>query len=346
MRALPRSKLVPRLLHQYGSIVRGELRAYLPSKEPRRYLYNLLSDYPRRGGKMMRPALCIATARAFGAPLEAALNTAVAIELLHNALLIHDDIEDESEERRGRPTLHLLHGVPLALNAGDSLTLMSLRPLIDNADLLGPELAMRVLEEAELMARESAEGQAMELGWRRENVTTVSVADYLKMVLKKTCWLGTIFPIRVGALIGTEDGADLDAFLRFGFFLGATFQIQDDLLNLLGDHTYGKERDGDLWEGKRTLMLIHLLKNSGDSDRLRILSILSRPREERTSDQICWLRRLMDSCGSIAYAQRIAHRLASAALNEYSIMFSGLPDSCDKRFLKEIISWVMDRNSN
>ena len=294
----------------------------------------------------MRPALCIATARAFGAPLEAALGSAVAIELLHNALLIHDDIEDESEERRGRPTLHLLHGVPLALNAGDTLSLMSLRPLIDNADLLGPEIAMRVLEEAELMALESAEGQALELGWRRENVTTVRVADYLKMVLKKTCWLGTIFPIRVGALIGTQDEADLDAFLRFGFFLGATFQIHDDLLNLIGDDSYGKERDGDLWEGKRTLMLIHLLKNAGESDRLRILSILSRPREERTSDQICWLRRLMDSCGSIAYAQRIAHRLASAALNEYSIMFSWMPDSCDKRFLREIISWVMDRNSN
>ena len=346
MRTLQRSKLVPRLLHEYGSIVRADLRAYLPSKEPRRYLYNLLSDYPQRGGKMMRPALCIATARAFGAPLEAALGSAVAIELLHNALLIHDDIEDESEERRGRPTLHLLHGVPLALNAGDTLSLMSLRPLIDNADLLGPEIAMRVLEEAELMALESAEGQALELGWRRENVTTVRVADYLKMVLKKTCWLGTIFPIRVGALIGTQDEADLDAFLRFGFFLGATFQIHDDLLNLIGDDSYGKERDGDLWEGKRTLMLIHLLKNAGESDRLRILSILSRPREERTSDQICWLRRLMDSCGSIAYAQRIAHRLASAALNEYSIMFSWMPDSCDKRFLREIISWVMDRNSN
>ena len=80
----------------------------------------------------MRPSMCIAAARLFGAPLEEALQTAVAIEMLHNALLIHDDIEDGSEKRRGRPTLHLLHGVPLALNAGDTLTLMSFRPLLEN----------------------------------------------------------------------------------------------------------------------------------------------------------------------------------------------------------------------
>src|SRR5216684_8172519 len=126
------SGLVSAILHEYGGLTRTALKQYLPEREPRRYLYDLLSDYPQRGGKMMRPSLCIATARLFGAPIEQAIRTAVAIELLHNALLIHDDIEDGSEERRGRPTLHKLHGVPLALHAGDTLTLMSLRPLIEN----------------------------------------------------------------------------------------------------------------------------------------------------------------------------------------------------------------------
>src|SRR5579872_6495910 len=149
------SLLVPELLREYGSIVRSVLPEYLPKKEPRRYLYDLIADYPQRGGKMMRPGLCIATARAFGAPIEHALGPAIAIELLHNALLIHDDIEDQSEERRGRPTLHLLHGVPLALNAGDTLSLISFRPLIASAQLLGPEITMRLIEETELMARET-----------------------------------------------------------------------------------------------------------------------------------------------------------------------------------------------
>jgi geranylgeranyl diphosphate synthase, type II len=343
LRSSPSSGLVPRLLREYGKVVRSELRRYLPSKEPRRYLYDLLSDYPRRGGKMMRPALCIATARAFGAPMEAALRSAVAIELLHNALLIHDDIEDESEERRGQPTLHALHGVPLAINAGDTLTLMSLRPLIENTDLLGPELSMRVLEETEIMARESAEGQAMELGWRKENITNLEVADYLEMVLKKTCWLATIYPVRVGALIGTSDGIDLDMFLRFGFFLGTTFQIQDDILNLTGDNSYGKERDGDLWEGKRTLILIHLLEQATPTERLRIQSILELSRANKTKEQICWLRKLIDTSGSIDNAREIAANLARAAMDEFAPLFDDLPDSCDKRFLEDIVPWVIDR---
>ena len=82
------------MLREYGDLTRAALKQYLPSREPRRYLYDLLSDYPQRGGKMMRPSMCIAAARLFGAPLENAMHTAVAIEILHNALLIHDDIED------------------------------------------------------------------------------------------------------------------------------------------------------------------------------------------------------------------------------------------------------------
>ncbi len=81
---------------------------------------------------MMRPSICIATARAFGARSSEAVRSAVAIELLHNAFLVHDDIEDESEMRRGEPALHSLHGVPLALNTGDAMLLLSLRPLLDN----------------------------------------------------------------------------------------------------------------------------------------------------------------------------------------------------------------------
>src|SRR6516162_87343 len=114
------------------------MKQYFPTGTPRRHLYDLLSDYPERGGKMMRSSLCIATARAFGGSIDDALCSAVAIELMHNALLIHDDIEDESEQRRGRPTLHVLHGIPLALNVGDTLTLLSLRPLFDNIGRLGP----------------------------------------------------------------------------------------------------------------------------------------------------------------------------------------------------------------
>src|SRR5271155_4637889 len=338
------SGLVPMMLREYGDLTRAALTRYLPSREPRRYLYDLLSDYPQRGGKMMRPSICIPAARLFGAPLEAAMRTAVAIELLHTALLIPDDIEDGSEQRRGRPTLHRLHGVPLALNAGDTLTLMSFRPLVENRGQIGERLTLRIIEETERMARECAEGQAMELGWRRYNTTEVGDADYLEMVLKKTCWLATIYPIRVGALIGSRGSVDLDPFVRYGFFLGAAFQIQDDLLNLVGDHSYGKERDGDLWEGKRTLMLIRALQESTAAERDRLSAILRGPREERTPSEVKWIRRLMDKYGCAEYARKIAHGLAGAALHEYSLLSVGLPDSRDKSFLEQLVTWVIERN--
>jgi geranylgeranyl diphosphate synthase type II len=320
------------------------MQEYFPQREPRRYLYDLLTDYPRRGGKMMRPSLCIAAARLFGARIDQALKTAVAIEMLHNALLIHDDIEDGSEQRRGRPTLHMLHGVPLALNAGDTLTLMALRPLLDNRVTVGDSLALRIIQETEHMARECAEGQSMELGWRHDNAADIGDAEYLEMVLKKTCWLATIYPIRVGALIGSRGSVDLEAFLRFGFFLGAAFQIQDDILNLVGDERYGKERDGDLWEGKRTLILIHVLRESTSEERERLQRALCSSRSERSREEVRWMRSMIEKYDGARHARRIAHELAGAALHEFGLLSAGLPDSRDKTFLEQMPRWVIERN--
>lgn len=337
------SGLIPDMLREYGAITRETLKGYLPTRAPRRHLYNLLADYPDRGGKMMRPSLCIATARAFGADLDDALRSAAAIELLHNALLIHDDIEDDSEERRGKPTLHMLHGVPLAINAGDMLTLMSLQPLMENIMHIGPRISLRILEETQRMALESAEGQAMELGWRRDNVNDLTESDYLVMVLKKTCWFGLIFPSRVGAMIGTRNNVDLDLFIRFGFFLGAAFQIQDDLLNLVADKKYGKEQDGDIWEGKRTLMLIRLLNEASESERARLQDIMAGSRVERRSADVAWVRSLMDTYECIEYARKFAHGLAGAAAHEFSKIYKNVPDSRDKRFIEGLVTWVFER---
>ena len=341
----PEPTLVSSILREYGDATRALLFQYLPSVEPRRYLYDLAADYPRRGGRSFRPSLCIATARAFGAPMELALRTAVSVEMMHNAMLIHDDVEDESEQRRGKPAMHVAEGVPIAINVGDFLALLAMRPLIDNRNVLGPDMSLRILEETERMARESAEGQAFELGWRRDNVTDVSEADYLLMVLKKTCWLGTIHPSRVGTLIGTHGGVDLDGCIRFGFFLGAAFQIQDDLLNLDGDAAaYGKELGGDIWEGKRTLMLIHLLENCNQAERGRLCSMLGQARECRTHDEISWVRQRMDHYGSLDYARQVAQGLAGAAQYEFDHLYGRLPESRDKQFLKALPTWVIERN--
>jgi len=280
----------------------------------------------------------------FGAPLQSALNSAVSLELMHNAFLVHDDVEDDSDFRRGRPTLHQLAGTPLAINVGDCLMALSLRPLLANQATLGPWLTLRIVEEAERMARESVEGQAIELGWRRDNVIDLEPSDYLAMVLKKTCWYSTIFPLRVGALIGRRQDLELDRYVRLGFLIGAAFQIQDDLLNLTGDRRrYGKELDGDLWEGKRTLMLIDLLARCRPHERSRLRSFLARPRRARRRAEVEWIRTRMDALGCIERARETAHGLAGAALYEFEQSLGDVPDSRDKRFVEALAIWALER---
>ncbi|HVU52625.1 MAG TPA: polyprenyl synthetase family protein [Polyangia bacterium] len=344
--AARRADLVPSLLDEYGLKAKESLRDYLRRSGSGHlaYLYDLLRDYPSRGGRSLRPSLCIAAAKAFGGSLGEALNSAVALEILHNAFLIHDDIEDLSEQRRGRPTMHELHGVPLAVNAGDAMTVLSLRPLLDNCRTLGTYTAFRVLEEAERMGREAVEGQALELGWRRENAVDLDEADYLRMVLKKTCSYTTIFPLRVGAIVAGQGGPVLDRLGHFAFLLGAAFQIQDDLLNLTGDpKAYGKETAGDLWEGKRTLMLIHLLRSVGPEDKAWLTRQLGLPRERVQAADVARVRALMDEHGSIEYGRAIAHGCAGAALHEFSVAFAGVPPGDDRDFIEELCTWVLRR---
>jgi geranylgeranyl diphosphate synthase type II len=164
------------------------------------------------------------------------------------------------------------------------------------------------------------------------------------MVLKKTCWYTTIYPSRVGALIGTRTPIDADRFVRFGFFLGAAFQIQDDRLNLAGDpERYGKESNGDLWEGKRTLMLIELLRRATPSERDRLAEFLSRPRRQRRSSDVDWIRARMHAYECLEYARQVAHALAGAALHEFSATYESVPASRDKQFIQAAPHWVLER---
>lgn len=332
-------------LSRYRETTLAGLRSAVPDREPRRYLYDPLSTHLSRIGKSIRPALCIATCRAFGGDGAAATTSATAIEMLHNAFLVHDDVEDESELRRGQPTMHAEHGVPLAVNAGDMLHALSLGMLRNNLAVLGSTITWRVFDEFQHMMQESLEGQAMELGWVRDNRCDITEEDYLRMVLKKTCWYSFIHPCRIGALIATRDSADLDRFNRFGLYLGAAFQIQDDLLNLTGDlNRYGKEIAGDLFEGKRTVMLIHLLGHLDRTDAHRLIRFLAQSRTRRSETDVHWILGRMRSCGSIDYGRAMSRQFAGATLYEFTQAFGDLPASEDKDFVNQIIDYVVSRD--
>lgn len=321
------------------------LTRYLPDREPRRWLYDLVATYPSRVGKGIRSSLCVATCRAFGGTTEEAMPSAAAIELLHNAFLVHDDIEDGSISRRGLPTLHRQHGVPLAVNAGDGLAVVGLTPLRDNVRVLGSVMSERVFDEFQMLLHRTIEGQAIELGWRSENVLELTPVDYLDMVLLKTCSYSTIFPLRIGALIGSWGGADLRPLTRFGFYLGASFQIRDDLLNLEGrPERYGKEILGDLYEGKRTLMLIHLLSVADEEQRTWLDSFLSAARGNRSAEQVQAMVTMMRDHGSIEFAREFSKGVASAARDAFDVAFDGVRSSEDLRFIRELIPYMLERD--
>jgi geranylgeranyl diphosphate synthase type II len=274
-----------------------------------------------------------------------ALNSAVAIELLHNAFLVHDDVQDGSDFRRGRPTLLKEHGIPIAVNVGNATNLIALRRLMENRGILGAQASWQIMEETERMMTYSLEGQALELGWIRDNVCALAERDYLQMCLKKTSWYSFIYPMRVGALVARPVQLKAEQFCRLGWYFGAAFQIQDDILNLTGSYQkYGKEIAGDLWEGKRTLMLIHTFQSAGVREKTRLQRFLAKPRGRRTAEEVEWVYELLVRNKSIDYARRSARQLAGAALLEAVAAFRDVPDSQEKRFIFEMILYVVDRD--
>jgi len=326
-------------LRLYRAYTWDVMRHYLLVKQPRRYLWDIARDYPVRGGKGLRPSLCIATCRAFGGSVDDALHAAASIELLHSAILVHDDIADGSTRRRNRSTLHEKYGVPLALNAGDALAFLSVEALYPNIPLLHQRAAplMAMFQET---VRCALEGQATELGWIKENECRLSDTDYLRMTLLKTCWYSAIQPCRAGAHIGTRGRADPGDFLRFGFYFGAAFQIRDDLRNLEADGP-NEIRADDLIEGKRTLALINLLQVLARHERDELVAFLALPRDRKDPKIAHHFAALMKTRGCIDHARSWMRALAEHAIEEFERVYGDLRDSDDKRFLRGLVPYML-----
>jgi geranylgeranyl diphosphate synthase type II len=309
--------------------------------------FEILRDYPNRPGKMLRPIICIAACGAVGGEIENAVNTATALELIHNAFLIKDDIVDSSDFRRGRETLNHLHGVEMALNAGDALKVLGLSALLDNLQQVGVRKSLQIMLEFLQMARMSVEGQLMELEWVKKNRVDLTQRDYYEMCLRKSCWYTVIAPCRTGITLGLEyvTAEQLDTITDFATKMGIAFQIRDDLLNLLSSfREYGKEINGDILEGKRTVMLIHLLENCTTDERRKIETILAKSRTRKKVEEVEHIRKMMDAYGSIEYAQRLSTKNARAALRVLRTECGWMTDGFWKKQLESLVQYVVARN--
>ncbi|WP_346680773.1 polyprenyl synthetase family protein [Enorma massiliensis] len=279
-----------------------------------RYLYAPLAAFSANGGKRHRPLICMLAARAVGGDPARARSAAAAIEHFQSAALIHDDIADKGQLRRGKPCMYLTEGVGRAINCGDyDITLSTDAVLRDEA--LDAPLKLRVLGELTAMMQRTVEGQALDLGWVQNERFDLTVQDYLTMATLKTAHYSGAVPLAVGAMVGGGSEQQVEALRSFGLATGLAFQIQDDLLNLVGD-AGDKDFRNDITEGKRTLVAVHALEHAESETRRGLVEIL----RSGTQDAALLERavKIFDETGSIAFAHDYALRLTERAKEELS----------------------------
>lgn len=269
-----------------------------------RYLYAPLAHFTAEGGKRVRPVLCLMGAEAAGAGAEVALAPAVAIELFQSAALIHDDIADASELRRGEPCLYKTQGVGVATNMGDlALTQVFDVVLQDEALPEGrkPEVLRRLVE----MELHTLEGQALDLGWARDERWDVTTEDYVYMVTSKTAWYSAASPLLIGATAAGASPELREGLRQVGLHAGIAFQLQDDLLNLVGDaDAQGKDFRSDITEGKRTLAVVHALEHLGTAEKSELVAILGSQATEAVT--LARAVELIELGGGIERCQQLA----------------------------------------
>lgn len=209
---------------------------------------------PDATGKRIRPLLVLLSAAACGADWHSALPGAAAVELVHNFSLVHDDIQDNSAKRRGRPTTWVKWGMPMAINVGDALFVMSNQAIMELKKNYPTEIVLRSAEILHNTCLELTRGQFLDMSYEERN--DLAVEDYWPMISGKTAALLSAC-CHIGALLGSAEEARQESYRAFGHYLGLAFQVQDDILGIWGDEALtGKSAASDLIEGKNSLPVL------------------------------------------------------------------------------------------
>ena len=322
------------VIQRYKGTVETELERYLPrSGEPSEF-YDAIWELVDRGGKRFRPVLVFLAAESVGGNKEAAIGAAAAVELLHNMTLIHDDIEDQSELRRGKPCIHKIYGVPVSINAGDAMLIKVFE--IANGSQISLDRCHRLVTCIAKRAYDITWGQAYEFNlWRR---TEFSEDDVIRLLRYKTGAL-TGLATEAGAIAGGGHDDQILALRGFGETIGIAFQIIDDVLNVVGEEKhYGKEIGGDIREGKKTVMVAHLLKSATDTDRKKFLRILGKKSIKRI--EIKKAIGLYEKYGSIDYAKARSNFYLQEAIQ----ILNKIPMSESRENLELIARFLVSRN--
>ena len=298
-------------------------------------LGNAMMHLIEGGGKRMRATLPWLIAKAVGDSHAGLLDIGAAIETVHNFTLVHDDIMDDDEVRRGRNAVHIEYGLPTAINAGDAMLAIAFERLVQ-AENLDHEDIPALVNRVAWMVRRVSEGQQLDIEF--EDRLNVSEDDYLEMIEGKTAVMFWICA-EIGASISGADDETVQLMAEWGKALGLCFQLMDDVIDVLSDSaTLGKPAGSDIAQGKRTLMIIHAMQQPDGPVKERLMAVLGKGEEvseAALSDGLAALAEL----GSVDYAREKAeafHAQAHACLDR-------LPENPALKALRELTDFQLAR---
>tara|TARA_B100001540_G_scaffold315994_1_gene344697 strand:+ start:2516 stop:4246 length:1731 start_codon:yes stop_codon:yes gene_type:complete len=287
------------------------------------------------GGKRLRATLPWLVAKAVGDTHSGLLDVGAAIEIIHNFTLVHDDIMDDDDVRRGRPAVHIAYDLPTAINAGDAMLAIAFEAMAV-AEGIEPELLPFLVKRIGRMVRKCSEGQQLDIEF--ENREVVSEEEYIEMIHGKTAAM-FLTCAEVGSHLAGADEDVIQCMHDWGLALGLCFQLMDDLIDVLSDSdTLGKPSGSDVAQGKRTLMVIHALRQPPSQSKDDLLAVLGKG-EDVTAEQVARGHQALHDLGSIEYAKVKAesyHRKAHDCLDRIS-------DNPALRALRELTDYQLNR---
>jgi len=321
---------IEKILEEKGKLIEKEIEKAIPRKGIKN-LNDGVWYHLDTGGKRLRPVLALVTCEALGGDINKAIIFASACELLHNWLLIHDDIEDGDTIRRGKPTVWIKYGIAHGINIGDYISekVYELIAFSDFDDKTKIDLIKEIVE----TSVKTAEGQALDINLRDNNNPTEE--EYQRMIELKTSWYLTL-PMVGGAIIAGRKDL-VETIKKFGLKIGPAFQIMDDLIDL----TKGKGRGeigADIKEGKRSIMVIHCISKCTEDEKEKLFEILNRPRENTTINDVQYVKNLFEKYGSLEYAEKKARHL----IKEGKEIISSLPENLRKK-LEQFADYMIER---
>jgi len=294
-----------------------------------------MAHYPGAGGKRLRPLLATIVSEAVGGRADAAMPFGTALEMVHNFTLVHDDVMDEDDTRRGLKTVHSLYGVPEAILAGDAMFARAFEIVLES-DIPSSD----AVELTEILARSVrllAEGQQMDMDF--ETRKEVSSEEYLKMIERKTAVLYSA-AAQGGAIVGGGSEAQQESLFEYGRLMGLGFQIWDDVLDLRSDQkTFGKPVLNDIRNGKKTLIAVHALENLKGMQRDEFLAVLGK--KDASERELVAAKAILEDAGSIDHAARVSMEFVAKAKDRLGV----LKDSTHKDALKAFADYMIARKT-